>query len=53
MTGETVSQMLDRRQSEGQHPRPITFDHGTAFQSQALEEWAYRRAVQLDVICPG
>ena len=26
MTGETVSQILDRGQSEGPHPRPITVD---------------------------
>ena len=28
-------------------------DHGTEFQSRALEDWAYRRGVQLDVIRPG
>jgi putative transposase len=34
-------------------PRSITVDHGTEFQSRALEDWAYRRAVQLDFIRPG
>jgi putative transposase len=28
-------------------------DHGTEFQSRALEDWAYRRSVQLDFIRPG
>lgn len=53
MTGETVSQVLDRVLSQGRSPRSITVDHGTEFQSRALEEWAYRRGVQLDFIRPG
>jgi len=28
-------------------------DHGTEFTSRALEDWAYRRGVQLDFIRPG
>jgi len=28
-------------------------DHGTEFQSRALEDWAYRRGVLLDFIRPG
>ena len=53
MTGETVSQLLDRVLSQGLSPRSITVDHGTEFQSRALEDWAYRRGVQLDFIRPG
>jgi putative transposase len=53
MSGESVSQMLDRVLSEGPAPRSITVDHGTDFQSRALEDWAYRRGVQLDFIRPG
>jgi putative transposase len=34
-------------------PRSITVDHGTEFTSRALEDWAYRRGVQLDFIHPG
>jgi putative transposase len=34
-------------------PRSITVDHGTEFQSRALEDWAYRRGVRLDFIRPG
>lgn len=30
----------------------ITVDHGTEFRSQALEDWASRRGVQLDCIRP-
>ena len=36
-----------------QRPRSITVDHGTEFQSRALEDWAYGRGVQLDFIRPG
>ena len=53
MTGETVSQVLDRVLGEGQGPRSITVDHGTEFHSRALEDWAYRRGVQLGFIRPG
>lgn len=53
MTVETVSQGLDRVLEEEQGPYPISADHGTAFQSRALEDWAYRRGVQLDFIRPG
>jgi putative transposase len=53
LSGQTVSQVLDRVLSEGQRPWSITVDHGTEFQSRALEDWAYRRGVQLDFIRPG
>lgn len=53
MSGETVGQALDRTVSEGTRPRSITVDHGTEFQSRALEDWAYSRGVQLDFIRPG
>ena len=44
MSGEIVGQVLDRVLSEGPAPRSITVDHGTEFQSRALEDWAYRPA---------
>jgi putative transposase len=53
MSGQTVSQALDRIVGDGARPRSITVDHGTEFQSRALEDWAYRRGVQLDFIRPG
>ncbi|HMU55072.1 MAG TPA: integrase core domain-containing protein [Nitrospira sp.] len=53
MSGARVSQALDRVLGDGPRPRSITVDHGTEFQSRALEDWAYRRGVQLDFIRPG
>ena len=53
MTRETVHQVLDRVLSQGRSPRSITVDHGTEFQSRALEDWADRRSVPLDFIRLG
>ncbi|HQU29224.1 MAG TPA: IS3 family transposase, partial [Nitrospirales bacterium] len=53
MSGELVGQALDRALKGNPGPRSITVDHGTEFQSRALEDWAYRRGVQLDFIHPG
>jgi putative transposase len=53
MSGETVGQALDRALNGTPGPRSITVDHGTEFQSRTLEDWAYRRGVQLDFIRPG
>ena len=53
MSGKIVSQVLDRVRGAGPGPRSITVDHGTEFQSRALEDWAYRCCVQLDFIRPG
>jgi putative transposase len=52
-SGQMVGQALERVLSEGPRPRSITVDHGTEFQSRALEDWAYRRGVALDFIRPG
>lgn len=53
MSGLTVGQALDRVLTGPDVPRSITVDHGTEFMSRALEDWAYRRGVQLDFIRPG
>jgi len=54
MSGRTVAEALDRVLGcGGTRPRSITVDHGTEFTSRALEDWAYRRGVQLDFIRPG
>ena len=53
MSGTTVGETLDRVLNGERGPRSITVDHGTEFQSRALEDWAYRRGVQLDFIRPG
>jgi transposase InsO family protein len=34
-------------------PKAITVDHGTEFTSRALDEWAFKRGVELDFIRPG
>jgi putative transposase len=48
-----VGEALDRALNGATGPRSISVDHGTEFQSRALEDWAYRRGVQLDFIRPG
>ena len=52
-SGRSVGKALDRVFNSATVPRSITVDHGTEFQSRALEDWAYRRGVQLDFIRPG
>lgn len=52
LSGATVGVALDRVLPVTA-PRSITVDHGTEFMSRALEDWAYRRGVQLDFIRPG
>ena len=52
-SGQSVSEALDRALGGPTVPRSITVDHGTEFQSRALEDWAYRRGVRLDFIRPG
>jgi transposase InsO family protein len=53
MSGQTVTGALDRAIGTGPVPESITTDHGTEFISRALEDWAYRRGVQLDFTRPG
>ena len=53
MSGSAMSQTSDRVLNGRPGPRSITVDHGTEFQARALEDWAYRRSVQLDFIRPG
>jgi putative transposase len=53
MSGHSVGEALDRILAAASRPRSITVDHGTEFQSRALEDWAYRRGVELDFICSG
>ena len=53
MSGVTRGQAFDRVWEGVREPRSILVAHGTKFQSRALEDWAYRRSVQLDFIRPG
>ncbi|MDR4462212.1 MAG: integrase core domain-containing protein [Nitrospirales bacterium] len=48
-----VGQALDCALKGNPGPRSITVDHGTKFQSRALEDWASRCEVQLDFTHPG
>ena len=52
-SGARVGDALDRALHGERGPRSITVDHGTEFQSRALEDWAYRWGVQLAFIRPG
>jgi len=45
MSGETVGEALDRVLENVPTPRSITVDHGTEFQSRALEDWAPPRRI--------
>jgi len=51
--GQDVAQALERVSVTRSLPKAITVDHGTEFTSKALDEWAWRRGVQLDFIRPG
>jgi putative transposase len=51
--GQGVADAPDRLATTLRLPRSITVDHGTEFMSRALEDWAYRRGVQLDFTRPG
>ena len=53
MPGQRVGEALDFVLLAGPGPRSITVDHGTELKSRALEDWAYRRGVQLDFTRPG
>ena len=53
LTGRSVVDALEAVSAERPLPRAITVDHGTAFTSTVLDEWAYRRGVALDFIRPG
>lgn len=48
-----VIQVLEELLIERGLPKRIVVDNGTEFRSRALDEWAYRRGVQLDFIEPG
>jgi putative transposase len=52
-SGASVAAALDRAIGGGPVPRSITVDHGTEFMSRALEDWAWRRGVQLAFTRPG
>ena len=53
LTGERVTETLDRLALFQGLPKVLRMDNGPEFQSKALDEWAYRNGVQLEFIRPG
>jgi putative transposase len=53
ITGLRVQAVLDRLADTRGLPQSITVDNGPEFDGQVLDQWAYRRAVQLSFIRPG
>jgi len=53
ITGKRVVAVLERLADTRGLPRSITVDHGPEFEGQAMDEWAYRRGIQLSFIRPG
>ena len=53
MSGQRVAEALDRASIKRMLSRAIRVDHGTEFTSKALDEWAWKNAVQLDFVRPG
>jgi putative transposase len=48
-----VAAALERVAGSRPLPKAITVDHGTELTSRALDEWAWRRGVELAFITPG
>jgi putative transposase len=53
LPGLRVVRFLDRLADEHGLPQALLSDNGPEFTSRAMEEWAYRRRVQLHFIQPG
>jgi len=53
LSGESIAEILDHVARHRPLPKAITVDHGTEFTSRELDDWAWRRGVQLDFIRPG
>jgi putative transposase len=53
ISGARVARALDQAAERRGFPRVIVVDNGPEFTSRALDEWAYRRKVQLHFIDPG
>lgn len=52
-TGHGVARVLDRAIGERAMPATIVCDNGPEFTSQALDQWAHERGIQLHFIEPG
>jgi putative transposase len=51
--GRRVVRVLERLVERHGAPEAITIDNGTEFDSKVMDEWAFKRKVKLDFICPG
>jgi putative transposase len=48
LTGERITETLDRVALFHGLPKALRMDNGPEFQSKALNEWVYRNGVQLE-----
>ncbi len=54
LSGDRTARVLDRIAEErGAYPHRIVLDNGPEFTGKALDQWAYRRGVELWFIQPG
>ncbi len=53
ITGEKVSQVLNRIAQTRRYPESIRVDNGSEFYSRAMDSWAYVHNVSLEFIRPG
>lgn len=53
ISGRRVARVLDRIAERRPLPKGIVVDNGPEFTSQALDQWAYERGVELRFIEPG
>src|SRR5579862_6632448 len=53
ITGKRVVAVLERLADLRGLPLSITVDHGTEFEGQVLDDWAYQAGVRLNFIRPG
>ena len=51
--GECVARFLDMVALERGYPEAIVMDNGPEFTSRAMDQWAYKRGVELHFIEPG
>lgn len=53
LTGEHITETLDRLAETYGLPQTLRVDHGPEFQSKALDDWVYRHGVKLEFTRPG
>ena len=53
LSGERVTEVLDRVSLTRDLPESIVIDNGPEFSGRSLDEWAQRRGVKLQFIRPG